>query len=133
MPSTFIRSVRAAVLTLAMVAVSASGTVAQEVIEGDWEGTIAAGAQGDIAMALQLTAGADGIVAGTIDVPSQGGFDVPLEDVTFQDGVFSFGLSVAGPGSGYEGTLSEDGTAINGMWTQAGAAIELIFTRPEEG
>lgn len=48
----------------------------------------------------------------------------------FEDGVFSFGFSMAGPGTGYEGTLGEDGT-ISGMWTQGGGSIELNLTKSE--
>jgi hypothetical protein len=113
------------------VVVSTSTATAQEMIVGDWEGTVNSPAQGDVGMVVHVTAGEDGTLTGTLDVPVQGGFGLPLEEVTLEDGVFSFAFSMAGPGTGYEGTLSEDGSTITGMWTQGGGSIELVLTKSE--
>ncbi|MFV1987103.1 MAG: hypothetical protein ACC682_07465 [Gemmatimonadota bacterium] len=125
------RSARAIAFALVLGAFAASSAVSQEAIVGDWEGTISSTPQGDIGMIFHVTAGEDGTLAGTLDVPVQAGFGMALEDVTFEDGVFSFGFSLAGPGTGYEGTINEDETELTGMWSQGGASIELIMTKSE--
>jgi hypothetical protein len=125
------RSAGAMAFTLILGAFAASNTVGREAIVGDWEGTISSTAQGDIGMMFHVTVGEDGTLAATMDVPVQGGFGMALEEVTFKDGVFSFGFSMAGPGTGYEGTINEDGTELNGMWSQGGGSVELIMTKSE--
>ncbi|MDH3732569.1 MAG: hypothetical protein OEU54_03505 [Gemmatimonadota bacterium] len=131
MVSTFFRSSRAISFAFILGVLAASGAVAQEGIVGDWEGTINSPQQGDIGMVVHVTASEDGTLSATLDVPSQAGFGLALEEVTFEEGVFSFGFSMVGPGTGYEGTMSEDGATITGMWSQGGGSVELNFARPE--
>ena len=125
------RSAGAIAFALVLGGVAASNAVAQEAIVGDWEGTIASPQQGDISMIVHVTVAEDGMLSGALDVPSQAGFGLALEDVSFEEGVFSFGFSMAGPGTGYEGTISEDGATVTGMWTQGGGSIELNLTKSE--
>lgn len=129
MRTNMIRAVRVAAFALVVGLSSALTLSAQEGIVGDWSGVINSPQQGDIEMIVHVTAAEDGTLSATLDVPSQGGFGVPLEDVSFADGVFSYGLSaVAGS---YEGTMSEDGETITGTWSQGGMSIELNMTRAE--
>ncbi len=125
------RSAGAIAFALVLGAFAASNVVAQEAILGDWEGTISSTPQGDIGMIFHVTVAEDGTLAATMDVPVQAGFGLALEDVSFEEGVFSFGFSMVGPGTGYEGTINEDGTELAGMWSQGGGSVELVMTKSE--
>ena len=129
MSNRILRSARALALAAVFGILATGDAVAQEASPvGDWEGTISA--QGmDIPIEFHITAGDDGTLSATLDTPSQGGFGLALEDVAFVDGVFTFGLSVVPGGASYEGTLSEDGSALAGTWSQGGNVVELNMTK----
>ena len=131
MKRTMTKALGSTVLALAIGLATASAASAQEGVVGEWKGTIDSPTQGPIEMLVRISAGDDGALTGTLDVPSQGGFGLALDDVTFEEGTLSFGFSIAGPGTGYEGTMGEDGGTITGMWTQGGGSIELNLARSD--
>jgi len=129
-PALISRSVRAFLSALLVLGAAAGSAAAQDPSPlGDWEGTLAAGGQ-EIPIVFHITAGDDGELSATFDSPSQGGFGIATSAVTFADGVFSFEVPAI-PGAGYEGTLSEDGSALAGHWSQSGQSLELDMSRSE--
>ena len=56
----------------------------QAQIEGYWEGQIDLGVQ-KLEMAFDIKAAENGYSA-TLDVPAQGAFDIPVDEITFQEG-----------------------------------------------
>lgn len=131
MMRTITRGMAGTAIALGIALTGASAVSAQDGVVGEWRGTIDSPTQGPIEMIVRISAGEDGALTGTLDVPVQGGFGMALDDVTFEDGALSFGFSLAGPGTGYEGTMGEDGSTITGMWSQGGGSIELNLTRSD--
>ena len=67
----------------------------------------------------------------TITSIDQGNAEIPVQTTTVADGVVV--LEVPQISARYEGTLSEDGTLMEGTWTQGGNAFPLNLERTEEG
>ena len=57
----------------------------QAQIEGYWKGQIDLGVQ-KLEMAFNIKAAENGFYA-TLDVPAQGAFDIPVDEMTFQEGI----------------------------------------------
>ena len=105
---------------------AASGEpVPGEGIAGDWLGTLAAGPV-ELRLALHVEAAADGGWSVVFDSIDQG-TKVPVEELTFEGGEVRLSLPVI---QGlYVGTMNEDGSAIEGEWSQAGTVLPLVFER----
>jgi len=95
---------------------------------GSWKGTLITGPQ-QIVIVFNVTHGDDGVLGGTMDVPSQGATGIPLSTVDIGEGKITLTFPVPGGGA-YEGTRNEDGSGITGTFTQAGQAfpMNLEFT-----
>src|SRR5258706_643168 len=93
-------------------------------VAGDWEGTL------DVTVAklrvvIHIAKEKDAW-SGTLDTPDQGGFGIPMGEITVKDGVFKFNVpSIAGA---YEGT-AKDANTLTGEWKQGGRTFPLIFSR----
>lgn len=97
-------------------------------LPGHWEGTIKL-PTGELNFSVDVTAGADGKLAGTITIPQQGARDLPLANVS-QNGV-AVAFDIAGvPGDPqFRGQLSADGQKIAGNLSQGGAAFPFALER----
>src|SRR5579871_6918033 len=70
-------------------------TEAGKVPEGVWQGKLDAAGQ-TVTIIFTITRGADGKLAGTLDVPEQGAKGVPLSDVRMENGSLRVELKAAG-------------------------------------
>ena len=96
-----------------------------QAVEGDWEGTLKAGAA-EFRLVLHVKKDDKGALKATLDSLDQGAMGVPVSSVSFSDGTLKFALDNIQ--AAYEGKLDAKGAAISGNWTQ-GAALPLEFTR----
>lgn len=120
-------------LTLALGVLSLSPAAAQEPAEalvGSWEGSLDTGA-GQLPVVFNIARGPDGALTATMDSPSQGAFGIPVTSVSLEGSAVA--LEVAQVAGGFTGTLSEDGTAMEGTWSQGPASLPLNVTKSEGG
>ncbi len=95
-------------------------------LDGQWEGAIdIAGTQLDII--VKFTSAGD-VLSATIDIPQQGAFDLPLDDVRLEGDAIHFAIAAAG--ATFDGTL--DGEAISGDFAQAGATGTFALARTSD-
>jgi pimeloyl-ACP methyl ester carboxylesterase len=93
-------------------------------VVGTWEGVLEAAG---LRLVFHVEAADGGGFTGTMDSPDQGAADIPATSVTFTDGTLTF--EVQNLGMTYEATLSEDGTTLEGTFTQGAARLPLTLTR----
>ena len=94
---------------------------------GNWMGTISA-AGAELRMRVELTV-EDGALAATMFSVDQGNARIPVESATVTGRTLSMTMPMIG--GSYEGTLSDDGQAIDGTFTQMGAELPLVLERME--
>src|SRR5215471_18925795 len=83
-------------------------------IAGDWQGTLDAGVA-QLRLVLHITKNADGSLHAALDSVDQGANGIPAS-ITRQESKVHLDLpAVRGT---YDGTLSADGAAIKGSWSQ---------------
>lgn len=114
--------------TIIFTLILAASTFAQNKsgIEGNWLGALDAGGA-KLTFVLKITKNGDDGFAGKLDIPEQGGKDLPLDSLTLENKTVKF--STAKFGFNYEGTLSENGDEINGKFSQGAASLPLNFKR----
>ena len=98
----------------------------QAQIEGYWEGQIDLGVQ-KLEMAFDIKAVENGYSA-TLDVPAQGAFDIPVDEITFQEGQLQ--LKMNAMDASYSGVLKD--SAIEGNFTQRGMTFPLNLAKAEK-
>ena len=103
-----------------------AATQMQAQIEGYWEGQIDLGVQ-KLEMAFNIKAAENGYSA-TLDVPAQGAFDIPVDEIAFQEGQLQ--LQMNAMGASYSGILKD--SAIEGNFTQHGMTFPLNLTKAEK-
>ncbi|HYJ86525.1 MAG TPA: alpha/beta hydrolase [Pyrinomonadaceae bacterium] len=94
-------------------------------IEGDWEGTLDAGA-----MKLRLIVHVvrkDGALSATLDTPDQGHTGLPIDTITLSAAAVRFEMKSLG--GLYEGQLTKDDSEIDGKWSQGGQTFPLLLKR----
>jgi len=94
-------------------------------VAGDWQGTLAAGPV-QLRLILHIKAAADGSLSGNLDSVDQGALGLPVSGIAVKD--LSFGFNVDIVHGSYAGTVSRDGSGIEGTWTQ-GMPMPLNFKR----
>lgn len=97
-------------------------------IEGNWLGTIDAGAV-KLRIALKVSKSADGFTA-KFDSIDQGASDLSIDKITQKEKAVSFEAKQYG--LSYEGTLNEKGDEISGTFKQGEGSTQLIFRRTAE-
>lgn len=113
-------------LAALLLAITAHG-FAQEGVFGHWTGVIGPD-QLDLGINVNIQ-GSEEAPEATIDIPVQGLFDFPLEEVVVQDGSFS-ALMPGIPGDPrLEASLAEG--VLAGTFSQSGATFELVLERSE--
>jgi pimeloyl-ACP methyl ester carboxylesterase len=110
------------ILCFSLLALTAAAQPSRAV--GTWTGTIAAG--GGIGVVLHV-AERGGALATTLDVPVQGAIGLPTGETTLDGDVLT--VTIPSIGARFEGTLVEDGGAVEGTWQQGGASLPLRLTR----
>lgn len=119
--------------TALLVCLAAAGrlaVLAQTDVTGHWQGSISApGAELGIIVELQKSQGG---LAGTISIPDQGVKQAALGDVRLQGREIFFEMpGVAGTPT-FKGTISPDGSSIEGSMTQANVPLPFKLRRLSE-
>jgi len=99
--------------------------IEQPQIAGDWQGVLSFNGS-DLHVTLHIVAARDGTLSVTADNPDQGQMGTKASAASFKDSKLTVGFDVYN--GVYEGTLSPDGSAIKGSWTQD-QPVELNFKR----
>ncbi|MGI8897268.1 MAG: alpha/beta fold hydrolase [Pyrinomonadaceae bacterium] len=94
-------------------------------IDGDWEGTLDAGAA-KLRLVLHVFR-KDGVLSATLDSPDQGATGLPIDSITLS--ATSFRFEMKSLGGVYEGQLAKDNGQIEGKWMQGGQTFPLILKR----
>ena len=98
----------------------------QAQIEGYWKGEIDLGVQ-KLETAFDIKAAENGYSA-TFDVPAQGAFNIPVDEVSFQDSQLQ--LKMNAMDASYSGTLKD--SVIEGTFTQRGMTFPLNLAKAEK-
>ncbi len=95
------------------------------VLAGLWQGSLKVGS-----VSLRIVFNVetrDGALRATMDSPDQGAKGIPVSKVTLAGSLAVFELkSLSGS---YEGTLSEEGRRLDGVWKQAGSQFPLVLEK----
>ena len=96
---------------------------------GIWQGKLEVPGM-SLRIVFNITKDAEGKLTATMDSPDQRVKDIPVEKVTFKDGVLH--LEVKTAGGFFEGKVQEDFLSIKGELNQAGQSFPLVLERVEE-
>ncbi len=108
-----------------------AGTVwAQDGAKGHWSGSIEIPGN-TMGIEVDLDKTAAGWV-GSLAIPSQNASGLPLEGIAFQDGKWTFRVKGAPGGPTFTGTISADGKAMTGDFTQGPNAMPFKLARTGE-
>ncbi|MGD8320887.1 MAG: alpha/beta fold hydrolase [Gemmatimonadota bacterium] len=97
---------------------------------GAWEGTLEVG-QARLRLVFHVARNPADSLTGTLDSPDQGAFGIPASSVVSEGDRLRFAVDRLG--ASYLGTLSADGTTMDGVFTQVGQEFPLVLTRAAEG
>ena len=116
--------------SLALVILIPSFLLPQEKgIEGIWLGSLKVSGI-SLRIVFHITKAEDDSYKATMDSPDQGAKDIPVDKVTFVDNKVKIEMpNIQGV---YDGTLSGEGTKLNGTWTQAGRVFPLDLEKTEK-
>jgi len=124
------RDILAAAVALC-VAVGSPASAAQGAasIEGTWLGTLQV-PMAKLRIVFHIAAQPDGSLSATLDSPDQGVTGIAVSRVSLEKSQLR--MEVASVQGRYEGTLRENGSTIDGKWTQGGIALDLELKRVTE-
>jgi len=108
----------------ARIAAPLTGAAIGKALEGRWNGTI--DVNGGVKLVLTMTNHPDGTSTGVIVNLSEGGLEIPVR-IT-QDGA-RVTLDTPVVGGSYAATLNENGTELNGTFSQSERSVPLVFKR----
>ena len=94
-------------------------------VEGNWRGALDVGTF-KLRLVLKISKSADGKLMATVDSLDQNAKDLAVDTITFDDGTLKFEMKALS--ASYVGTLSKDGSQLNGKFTQGGV-LPLDFSR----
>ena len=97
--------------------------------EGDWEGTLDAGAA-KLKLVIHVVKKGEQLTA-TLDSPDQGATGLTIDAISVTDS--SIQLDMKSLGATYKGKFSGDGSRIEGEFNQMGQAFPLNFARVDKG
>ena len=92
---------------------------------GDWKATFGSGT----GVALHIRRADTGRLKATLDVPSQGYFDDPIDSVSFEDQRLTFTITARGVNVLYQADWDAGANQWAGVWTQSGIGTPLAFSR----
>ena len=93
-------------------------------IEGIWQGTLRFSGM-ELRIVFTISRNPDNTLTATYDVPEQNAMGVPVDKITFNNREVR--LEIMPIDGVYKGKLSEDGTKIDGNWTQSGMTLPLVL------
>jgi pimeloyl-ACP methyl ester carboxylesterase len=82
-------------------------------------------------LVLHVEKGADGSHSATLDSIDQGTMGIPVSTISFQGSTVTF--SVDSVDGSFNGDLNAEGTAIEGIWSQAGTGLPLRLEAVGDG
>lgn len=94
-----------------------------------WQGALDVGGI-RLRLVLKISKNPDGTLKATLDSVDQGAMNLSVDSIAIEDKTMRFTMKSIG--GSYEGTLSEDGTEVTGIWTQSGQSLPLAFKRVTE-
>jgi len=113
-----------------MLLAASSDSTKPASLAGSWLGTLKVPPSTELRIVFNITVKPDGSLSGTLDSPDQGATGIALSRISLEKGRV---IAEVGVIQGrYEGTLSEDGSTMNGQWTQSGISLELAMKRVKE-
>jgi len=83
----------------------------------------------ELPLVFHITRGADGSLTTTMDSPAQGAMGIPTSATRLEGDRLV--IEVAAISGRFEGGFSEDGSAIEGVWSQGPNELPLTLTRGE--
>ena len=96
-------------------------------LQGVWKATLEVGIP--VRIVVKISETSPGKFIGTMDSPDQGARNIPLTTAEYSKPTARFDItSIDGH---FEGTLSDDGSAIDGTWTQVGNDTPCLLTRAD--
>lgn len=101
------------------------GSQAQD-ISGSWKGMLSV--QGAEMPLIFNVKNDDGLLSSTMDSPSQGATDIPMDETTFADNTLTIVFKQAG--IKYVGTMEAD--KVNGTFYQGGMELPLVLEKTEK-
>jgi dienelactone hydrolase len=99
-------------------------------LDGDWDGKLKAGPLGELRLVFHVRTGAAGTIA-SLESPDQGPGELPFSAVARQGDRIT--LEAKAIGARFEGRLSADGSALDGIWHQGGQDMPLALRRRSQG
>ena len=105
-----------------------ASTIPNGEIEGIWQGTLKFSGM-ELRINFTISRNPDNTLTATYDVPEQNATDVPVDEITFNNREVR--LEIIPIDGVYYGKLSEDGTKIDGNWTQSGTTLPLMLERTQ--
>jgi uncharacterized protein len=109
---------------------SSSGAVtalANEGVEGNWQGQLVVTPQISLRITLEISKGQNGTLSGKWGSPDEALSELPLESIALADDVLTFKAKPTG--ATFKGKLNESGTEVVGDWTQNGKSFAIAFKR----
>jgi len=96
--------------------------------EGDWEGTLDTGSV-KLRLVVHVISKAEGLSA-TLDSPDQGATGLAIDSISVKENSIQFEMKSLG--AAYRGKFNNDGSQIEGEFSQLGQAFPLNFTRVDK-
>jgi hypothetical protein len=100
-----------------------------EGIEGIWLGTLNISGM-ELRIVFRISQKPDGTLTATMDSPDQGLKDIPVDEITFENG--NLHLEVKSVLGAFEGNIKGDRLTIDGQWKQAGTSWSLVLKHVEK-
>jgi len=94
-------------------------------IIGNWQGVLKV-MNTELRLVFNISQTEDGDLKASLDSPDQGAKGIPVDTVTFENGLLRTVSNAIG--GIYEGKVSDDFTRIEGEWRQGGQTFPLILT-----
>lgn len=121
-------SAATALFVVALIAVPAGFTHAQEDPSGVWQGTLQIPSQ-TLDITVTLRADAAGALSGTIDIPAQNLAAFPLSDIAVADGSITFAMAGVPGDPVFKGAWDAAAQTISGNFEQGGGAFPFNLRR----
>jgi hypothetical protein len=99
-------------------------------LEGNWAGSLQAG-EAVLHLVLHISKAADGSLKATLDSLDQGVYGIEVTSLTHKNLTLQF--TVPSVGVSYEGKISANSAAIDGVWSQGSVGLPLVFHRQAAG
>lgn len=120
----------AIIVIVAGSAAAAAQPAEDSVFVGSWSGELSVEEIGmSFRMAFDIAMDESGTLTATFASPDQGAYDIAVDSVLVEgDSLRMLLLAAAGE---FNGSLREDGQALEGTWGQAGLSLPLVLERSE--